>query len=113
VGKAINLSDGAKLDYNESFDWYGERSPAAALGFSAAVEEAFERIAAAPHRFSATDRGCRYCALKRYPFQIIFRERTRCIEIVAIAHAKRRPGYWRDRVKESDEPSVGNGNGDQ
>jgi hypothetical protein len=36
--------------------------------------------------------------LKRYPFFVIFREFPRKIEILAVAHAKRRPGYWAKRT---------------
>ena len=33
-------------------------------------------------------------ALKRFPFRIVFRNEPHRSLIVAIAHAKRRPGYW-------------------
>jgi hypothetical protein len=36
--------------------------------------------------------------LRRFPFVIIFREAAVRIEILAIAHGRRRPGYWRDRL---------------
>jgi hypothetical protein len=37
------------------------------------------------------------CAIS---FFIVFREDRNQIEVIAIAHAKRRPGYWRKRRKE-------------
>jgi hypothetical protein len=36
--------------------------------------------------------------LDRYPFSLIYRELPRKIEIVAVAHAKRKPGYWAKRL---------------
>jgi hypothetical protein len=36
--------------------------------------------------------------LDRYPFSIIYREMPREIQIIAVAHAKRRPGYWAKRL---------------
>lgn len=88
----------ARVDFDESFDWYAKRSSPAAIGFAAAVDEAIQNIAAHPTQFQLTYGGCRYAALKRYPFRIVFREATDCLTVVAIAHAKRRPGYWRRRI---------------
>jgi hypothetical protein len=36
--------------------------------------------------------------LKRYPYFVVFRELPRKIQIIAVAHAKRRPGYWTKRL---------------
>jgi hypothetical protein len=33
-----------------------------------------------------------------YPYFVVFRELPRKIEIIAVAHAKRRPGYWLKRL---------------
>jgi hypothetical protein len=35
--------------------------------------------------------------MKRYPFLIVFRENRDTIELLAIAHGRRRPGHWQDR----------------
>jgi hypothetical protein len=35
--------------------------------------------------------------LPRFPF-LIAREAAAGVEIIAIAHDRRRPGYWRDRL---------------
>lgn len=37
--------------------------------------------------------------LRHFPFLLIYREHAEHLEIVALAHTSRRPGYWRDRVK--------------
>jgi hypothetical protein len=36
--------------------------------------------------------------LRRFPFVIVFRETAFGLEIIAVAHGHRRPGYWRDRL---------------
>ncbi len=35
-----------------------------------------------------------------FPYSVIFREEANSILILAIAHAKRRPGYWAKRLKQ-------------
>jgi hypothetical protein len=36
--------------------------------------------------------------LNRYPYFVVFRELPRKIQIIAVAHAKRRPGFWASRL---------------
>jgi plasmid stabilization system protein ParE len=88
----------ARLDFHESFDWYSERSKIAASRFSNAVDAALDRIAAKPDQFAAIDSGHRECLVKRFPFRIVYRIEPHRILVVAVAHAKRRPRYWTDRV---------------
>jgi plasmid stabilization system protein ParE len=98
MAKSIEFGSGARADFDESFDWYAKRSPEAARRFADAVEDAFRKILMDPNRFSRTVRGCQYCTLQRYPFRVIFRQETNRVVIVAIAHAKRLPNYWRNRI---------------
>ena len=98
MAKAIEYLTDARADFDESFDWYRARSAGAAIGFASAVEEAMDKIVADPDRFPSTHGGCRYCTLKRYPFRLVFRDEADRLLVVAIAHAKRRPGYWRGRA---------------
>jgi toxin ParE1/3/4 len=96
--KIIEFGLGARADFDESFDWYAERSEAAATGFCAAIEHAFEAILTNPGRCSRAALNCQYYSLKRYPFRVIFRQDETRILIVAIAHAKREPDYWHRRI---------------
>jgi toxin ParE1/3/4 len=98
VARILELLPQAQIDFDESFDWYAERSESAAVAFRAAVENAFAKILLDPSHCSPAKRGCRYYPLKRYPFRIIFHHDDRRIVIVAIAHAKRRANYWRNRI---------------
>jgi len=47
-------------------------------------------------------RGLRQTVLRRFPFSIIYVELPDAILIVAVAHQKQRPGYWRARMKGSE-----------
>src|SRR6185437_2059700 len=40
--------------------------------------------------------GTRGLFLYRFPFSIIYRDEEASVSVVAIAHHKRRPGYWKD-----------------
>ena len=93
----VDYLPGARRDFDESFDWYLERSAEAAIRFANAVDAALTIVAADPQRFAAVDELHRECPVKRFPFRIVYRVVESRVLVVAIAHAKRRPGFWRDR----------------
>jgi hypothetical protein len=43
-------------------------------------------------------RAASYFVSIRIPYFVVFREFAREIQIIAVAHAKRRPGYWNKRL---------------
>jgi plasmid stabilization system protein ParE len=95
--KPVDYLPGARRDYDESFDWYAERSPIAAERFSNAVDATLQRIAANPEWFAFIDARHQECLVQRFPFRIVFRDEPTRILVVAVAHAKRRPDYWKNR----------------
>src|SRR5882762_4975331 len=52
-------------------------------------------IAEAPRRWPAGVHGTRRFLLHRFPFAVAYRELRSIIQVLAVAHARRRPGYWR------------------
>ena len=88
---------GAEQDYSEALAWYAERSEGAARGFEAEFELRNSLDSGGPQRYPRCDEIFRFYLMRRYPFQVIYREASRGLLIVAVAHAKRRPGYWQDR----------------
>lgn len=91
----IDYLSGARRDFDESFDWYAERNTQVALRFVAAVDAALQLLASKPLAFASPDGIHRECQVERFPFRIVYRVVDARILIVAIAHARRRPGYWR------------------
>src|SRR5262245_53997826 len=77
--------------------WYRERSETASARFLRELDRAIERIAERPEAGSPYVSSTRRVLLRRYPFIVVYRVRGGDVEIVAVAHARRRPGYWRAR----------------
>ena len=89
----------AGAEYDAAFEWYMERSPDAALKFDAEVEQALTQIVQSPRRWAAGSHSTRKFLLRLFPFILIYRERAdSSIQIVAVAHTSRRPGYWTKRL---------------
>ena len=81
-------------------EWYEARSPAAAESFVEELDDAMERIAGAPESWGYYLHGARACLLHRFPYIVVYRQFEESIQVVAIAHGRRRPGYWKDRSQE-------------
>jgi len=64
-----------------------------------AVDQAVAAVMEAPERWPIRRNACRrYVFPNRYPFHLIYRISSDLgIQIVAVAHQRRRPDYWRHR----------------
>ena len=94
----VEFDPEAIAEAQEAFHWYAKRSERAAGGFIAELDVAVARISEQPQLFAGYLHGTRRCLFKRYPYAVVFRERADLIQVVAVAHCKRRPGYWKARV---------------
>ena len=43
----------------------------------------------------------RHCYMSIFPFDIVFEEFDDHIVVYAVAHTKRKPGYWRERLNDA------------
>jgi plasmid stabilization system protein ParE len=77
--------------------WYRERSETASGRFQRELERAIEWISERPEAGSPYLSGTRRVLLRRYPFFVVYRARAGALEVVAVAHARRRPRYWQAR----------------
>jgi toxin ParE1/3/4 len=93
----IEFHPAARAELLEAIDWYNARSPVAATEFAREIEQALERIHEAPLRYPETRSRHRRFVLLNYPFDVVYRLSKNTIEILAISHHSRRPGYWNGR----------------
>ncbi len=93
----IEFHPEAEQDLSQAKSWYRERSKLAARAFATDIADSLRDIAAFPNRWPEVRPGERRLVLSRFPFSILYRVRKDMVFITAVAHQKRRPGYWRDR----------------
>ena len=77
--------------------WYEERSLFAASAFLREISTVVQRVRHAPDRYPSAEAGTRRILLDRFPFTVYYRAKGDTMTIVAVAHQKRRPGYWSSR----------------
>ncbi|MDQ3776111.1 MAG: type II toxin-antitoxin system RelE/ParE family toxin [Pseudomonadota bacterium] len=73
------------------------RSEIAARAFATEFAWAVREICNAPERWKRADYATRRFMLPNFPFSIVYRVQQDAVEVVAVAHHRRRPGYWRGR----------------
>ena len=93
----ISFHPAAVAEVEAAVQWYAERSPVAARAFAVEVNACVERVGEAPERWPRYVHGTRRYRFPHFPFSLVYRVRDEEIEIVAVAHHRKRPGYWRSR----------------
>lgn len=91
------ITSAAEEDFTQALRWYAERSLDVAERFSDEFDAVLELVAAAPERFPLCDKRHRFCLMRRFPYQVIYRDCGDHWAVIAVAHAKREPGYWSKR----------------
>ena len=92
----------AEEELREAVRWYESRRGGLGLELLGTVERALQRIIEAPEQFPVWPAAPRWrrCLIERFPYSVVFEARPEGIEVIAFAHGKRRPGYWRRRLSE-------------
>ena len=83
----------------EATRYLADQSTRAAEGFLADMTAAQELLLRFPHSGPPVRGNLRRILLRRYPYQLIYRVVGEEIRIHAVAHLKRKPGYWRRRPR--------------
>mgnify|MGYP002402846407 CR=1 FL=1 len=96
---AVRFHPAALDEAEAATDWYRQRSIRAAEMFLDELDDAIHRIQNDAVQFPEHLFGTRRMVLRRFPYLVVFRVTTAAVEVIAIAHGYRRPGYWRDRVE--------------
>jgi plasmid stabilization system protein ParE len=98
AAKQLEIHPSALAELKSALSWYLERNQTAADKFAAELDRAMDLLTATPQRWPAGEHGSRKFILRRFPFAIVYREKEAAVQVLAIAHGHRRPGYWKDRL---------------
>lgn len=101
VPMVFDFHPAADIDLRAAIDWYDRRESALGARFEADIYEALERIAENPMAWKRWRDSpiVRVYSLRRFPFYIPYVADRERVIVLAVAHAKREPGYWRERIQ--------------
>jgi plasmid stabilization system protein ParE len=99
VTRRLRTAEPAVEELREAVRWYEARRAGLGAELFDAVADTVELINSHPEIGEPTsaDRKTRRALVPRFPYQVVYRLRPDEIVIVAVAHLKRRPGYWKIR----------------
>ena len=93
--RPVRFSDDAIEEAHAAYAWYRERNSQAALAFMRELDDAVEGVAGFPDAWPPYFDGTRRKLFVRFPFALVYRATSDSVEVVAVVHQRRRPGYWR------------------
>lgn len=102
--KTVGFSPEAVVELAEAASWYETRQPGLAIRFLQEIDQARQAIQSRPLSFTrlantASDLEIRRALLLRFPYALVFLDLPTEIRVLTVAHAKRRPDYWLNRLQ--------------
>jgi plasmid stabilization system protein ParE len=99
----LRFHDEAVAEIRSAAAWYENKQPGLGAEFLEALEGRFRQLSVAPARagrFPGADPSSpiRRATLSRFPYVIVFVAVDESLRVIAVMHARRRPGYWLKRV---------------
>jgi plasmid stabilization system protein ParE len=89
----------AVREYEDTRTWYERRREGLGDAFTDEVDRAISRIARSPTRWPVVFVRFRRVRLRRFPYLLYYHVANDSLALVlAVAHARRRSGYWRRRL---------------
>jgi len=98
VSKLFQFHPEAREELRNATRWYRTQNPFVSSEFRLAVTGSVRLIAQAPQRWAEYLHGTRRFVIQRFPFSVVYLDDPELVTIIAIAHSKRKPGYWKNRL---------------
>jgi toxin ParE1/3/4 len=100
------INDEAAEGLDEAIRYYATKSPGIGLSLADKVSEAFNRIQRNPKLYPFhQDTNVQKCIIRRFPCAVFYIELDVYIVVIAVAHQRLRPDYWKLRQTSVSEES--------
>ncbi len=93
----LSIHESAEIEINEAVDFYEMECRGLGSVFINILESAVESIFLFPETSQVLQGEVRRKVLRKFPYSILYSVRPDEIRILAVAHQKKRPFYWRGR----------------
>ena len=89
----------AEAEHLESVEYYKSLRPNLGAIYLDEFTNVLDRICDGPSKYPVERQpNIRRASMRRFPFAIIFREVSGQVQVLAVAHHRRRPQYWLHRL---------------
>lgn len=93
----VTILSEAKQELLDALSYYESKAQRLGLDFVKEVRASIERIKRFPESYAKRSDGTQRCLINRFPYLVVYLYQSHHVWIVAIAHCKRKPLYWKDR----------------
>jgi plasmid stabilization system protein ParE len=97
--KAFAFHPEARAELLDAKTYYDAESPDLGDRFAASVESMVAEVCRAPQRYRFVRRPVRRHFERPFPYALLYVDEPEIVLILAVAHFKRRPGYWLHRLR--------------
>ena len=98
----LRISEEAGAEMAEAARWYERHRAGLGVDFLDAVDGAVAKIAEAPGVGSQlpgiSDPTIRRRPVRRFPYHVVYLELPNRLQVLAVAHDRRKPAYWVGRL---------------
>jgi len=99
--KPVRVHSEARAELDWEVAWYEARHRGLGVALITELDDIVAEIARDPQSGVRLEgRPYHFIRMRRYPFAVYFREFPEFVWIAAVAHHRRRPGYWMSRKPE-------------
>lgn len=88
----------AEQEMLEAAIYYQSQASGLGVDYLSEVERAVQAITKSPNTWPIIKGELRRRLVRRFPFGILYRIEPEKIVIIAVAHLRRKPGYWKKRI---------------
>jgi plasmid stabilization system protein ParE len=89
--------DAAGVEVDDAADYYDLESPGLGTAFIDEVARVIAKLEEHPKSAAPLHGNVRKAPLAKFPYSLLYSVKKDCIRILAVAHQRRRPFYWRGR----------------
>jgi len=93
----INLLQEAEEELIKAASYYEQQQPGLGVEFIREVRRICKLVSASPKAATKVRKEIRRRLVRRFPFSVLYQEVEDSILVIAIAHQRRKPGYWKNR----------------
>lgn len=97
--KPVVFLPDAEQEMLQAAVYYESQSSGLGIDYLSEVERDVQAIKESPMTWPIVEGELRRRLVRRFPFGILYRIDPEEIVIIAVAHLRRKPGYWRERIK--------------
>ena len=97
--KSYRFAEGAEADFAEALEFYREESDALASRLYDEIRQLISAVCAAPSLYRVVAPPVRRHFSEKFPYAVFYVDKPDHVLILAVAHFKRRPSFWRERLR--------------